>query len=189
MLGVAYVAQERQHEYQRLAVRTEGENLGKIEFRGQSLSEEPFPELFKVTGSSLAFRARTAELAKKPGDSRFVAVAYEGDRLVGIGKVATSGDHQASIRDLIVDPEFRGLGIGRRILRMLVEWCEDRQIGDIQLTATRASRGFFDRNGFALRADGETEMRYSRERAPVGSSVGMDWSTALSGIELEEVTK
>lgn len=189
MLGVEYVAREHLQEYQRQAARTKGESLGKIEFRGQSLPEEPFPALFRVMGSSLAFRARTAELAQGPGDSRFVVVAYEGARLVGIGKLVTYGAHEASIHDLIVDPEFRGLGIGSRILQMLVGWCEDRQIRDIRLSATRASRGFFVRNGFALRPDDEAEMQYSRESEPVANGFRMGWSASPSHIELEELTK
>ena len=189
MLGVEYAAQERQDEYPRQAARTEIRGLGKIEYRGQSLSEEQFPAMFRVTGSSLAFRARTAELAERPGDCRFVVVAYEGARLVGIGKVVRSGEHEATIHDLIVDPEFRGWGIGSRILRMLVGWCEDRQIRDIRLSATRASHGFFARNGFAARTDDETEMRYSREWVPIVGELSMGWPTTLSHIELEELTK
>lgn len=189
MLGVGSITQQRRQEYQRQTARTRGEELGKIEFRGQSLSEEPFAAVFRVTGSSLAFRARTAELAQGPVDSRFVAVAYEGNRLVGIGKLVISGAQEASIRDLTVDPEFRGLGIGSRILRMLVGWCEDRQIRDIRLTSTRASHSFFERNGFASHADGETEMRYSRGWATFTTAFGVDWSTALGHIELAELTK
>ncbi len=189
MLGVGYVAQQPRQGYQRQAARTRGEELGKIEFRGQALSDEPFPAVFRVTGSSLTFRARTAELAQGAGDGRFVVVAVEVDRLVGIGKLVISGAEEASIHDLIVDPEFRGLGIGSRILRMLVEWCDERQIRDIRLSATRASHGFFERNGFAPHTDSETEMRYSRGGAPIATAFGVGWSTALSHVELDELTK
>lgn len=49
-------------------------------------------------------------------NSYLVCFAYAGDRLVGMGRALSDGEYQAAIYDLVVLPEYQGLGIGRQIM-------------------------------------------------------------------------
>jgi GNAT superfamily N-acetyltransferase len=135
----------------------------KIELQAQSPSEGKFQALFKVTGRNREVHAEPEELARGLDNRQVVVAAYEGDRLVGVGRVAADGLLRGWVYDMIVDPKFRGLGIGTQVLQALVGWCEERHIGEIRVFPTRSSRGFFERNGFAARPDGAPGLQYSRE--------------------------
>lgn len=153
-----------------------------IEFRGQFPSDGVSPTLFKVASLNGMY-------ATGPGQAQaedcFMAEAYEGARLVGVGQVSARGAGQAVIDRLIVDPQFRGWGIGSRLLRMLVSWCEEQGIHAVRLSATQASRGFFERNGFAALPESDSEMEYSRGWEVVGNGLGPGFVHALEHAELE----
>lgn len=45
--------------------------------------------------------------------------AWEGKRLAGIGRVLTDGHRYTALAELVVDPDHRGRGIGRELVRRL----------------------------------------------------------------------
>lgn len=47
------------------------------------------------------------------------AAAWDGTRLVGIGRALTDGHRYAVLAELIVDPDYRRRGIGRELIRRL----------------------------------------------------------------------
>ncbi len=154
-----------------------------VESQGKSLAGMRFPALFKIASSSQPNSAGSVVRASGPGTLPSVVVAYEGSRLVGMGEAVTRGVGQASIESLIVDPEFRGLGIGRQLLQALIGWCEQRHIQDIRVSATRSSRGFFERNGFATLPEGESEMQYSRGWEAIGNSLALEFVHVMARVE------
>ena len=54
-------------------------------------------------------------------NSDFVVTAWEGDRLVGAGRAVTDGCFHTYFPEVIVHREWRGRGIGRRIIEKLLE--------------------------------------------------------------------
>jgi len=52
---------------------------------------------------------------------------------------------------MIVDPEFRGRGIGSGILRKIIDRCRAERIRDVQLFAATGREGFYLRHGFTAR--------------------------------------
>lgn len=87
-----------------------------------------------------------------------VAVAWDGDRLVGMGRVLSDGASDAWIQDVTVLPEWRHRGIGRGLVSRLVARCRELGIGWIGLVAERGSRPLYESVGFRS-FDGEP-MRY-----------------------------
>ena len=136
----------------------------KIEFQPQPPSQEQFHALFETTGWNLDYQAAPEELAQAVANSQFVVAAYAGEQLVGFGRVVTDGVLHAMIYDMIVAPAFQGQGIGTQILRMLIHWCNETHIRDIQLFCARGKRTFYENNGFAVRPDDAPGMQYTRHR-------------------------
>jgi GNAT superfamily N-acetyltransferase len=56
-------------------------------------------------------------------NSDFVVTAWDGDRLAGAGRALTDGFFNAYLPDIAVHPDYRGAGVGRKIIMMLLEKC------------------------------------------------------------------
>jgi GNAT superfamily N-acetyltransferase len=81
------------------------------------------------------------------GNSRFVCVVFDGDRLVGVGRGLADGVDCSYICDVAVLPSHQGTGLGHQI----VEWLVERSRGHkkIILYAVPGKEGFYRRFGFA----------------------------------------
>jgi len=83
------------------------------------------------------------DLERHIGDFR---LAIHDGAIVGCGALHPSGVRLAEIRSLAVDPSWRGLGIGRRIVRALLS--EARRRGLARVFCLTRRPGFFEREGF-----------------------------------------
>ncbi len=133
-----------------------------IEYRPSAPAIDQFYPLFETTGWNRAYRLSPSELELALANSQLVVSAYAASQLVGVGRVVTDGVLHAMIYEMIVLPDWQGRGIGTQILRMLLEWCEQRKIRDIQLFCARGKRGFYEKNGFLARPEDGPGMQYKR---------------------------
>lgn len=67
-----------------------------------------------------------------------VLVAEKGDEIVGMGSVQTlistaEGGPVGLLEDLIVRRDYRGKGIGTRLLSELLRWCDIKNVSRLQL--------------------------------------------------------
>ena len=67
-------------------------------------------------------------------------------RVVASGRITPKG----RIGKLAVLLSYRGLGIGSRILKLLVQVGENQRVDDVSLTAELADREFFDQHKFNI---------------------------------------
>jgi amino-acid N-acetyltransferase len=77
----------------------------------------------------------------------FVVAEVEG-KLVGCGALTRLGTDLIEIRSLGLTPEYKGQGIGKRIVNMLVD--EARAMGIPKIMALTYEVAFFERNGFTV---------------------------------------
>lgn len=73
-------------------------------------------------------------------------VARDGDRMVGCGG-AQAYQFAALIRSVIVAPEYRRNGIGRKLVRQLLDRLASRGLREFYLVTTEAE-GYFKKRGF-----------------------------------------
>ena len=88
-----------------------------------------------------------------------VAVDRRSGRAVGMGRAISDGVSDAYIQDLVVLPEYRGLGIGGAILRSILAACREHGIGWIALIAEGGTGDFYRGLGFGVE-DGDLPMMY-----------------------------
>jgi GNAT superfamily N-acetyltransferase len=62
-------------------------------------------------------------------------------------------EHHAYITNFYVQETARGAGIGSRLLREALDWCQAREVHAVILWPTERSRSLYERNGFAMRDD------------------------------------
>ena len=77
-----------------------------------------------------------------------VAGAFADGHLVGMGRVLSDGVSDAYIQDVVVHPDFRGQGIGGKIVKFLVSELEKNGIDWIALVGEPGTERFYSRLGF-----------------------------------------
>ncbi len=75
-------------------------------------------------------------------------VAVQGDRLLGCVAVRDFGNRLFEVRSLVVDPECRSLGIGRKLVESARLWLEERVPEGYRLFTLTCVPEFFEKLGF-----------------------------------------
>ncbi len=91
-----------------------------------------------------------------------VAVDSATGETVGMGRVISDGASDAYVQDVIVEPAYRGRGVGRRIVAALLERCRADGVLWVGVVAEPGSVAFWERAGFAALA-GHVAMRLDGE--------------------------
>ncbi len=134
-----------------------------IEFRSEIPDSDQFWRLFESTGWNENYHLRPEEWMCALRSRWYILGAYDGEQLVGFGRLVSDGVLQAMIYELIVLPTYQGQGIGGRILERLVEKCRESGVRDIQLFCARGKREFYERCGFMVRPEDAPGMQYVRQ--------------------------
>jgi len=135
-----------------------------IQFRHDLPDKEAFFRLFESTGWNADYQVDQDELLQALQNSWYIISAYAGEKLVGFGRIVSDGVLHAVLFDVIIHPNFKGRGIGRKISHDLVIRCVNHKIRDVQLFCARGKIGFYEKCGFERRPDDgpgmEIKMKY-----------------------------
>lgn len=99
-------------------------------------------------------------------DSKFSVLAIDDNRVVGCARIVGDGALYFYVQDMLVDREYRGRGIGTRLMRELLAWLRQHagQGAFIGLMAAQDAEAFYRRFGFEERPEGRAGMEL-----PVGA--------------------
>lgn len=86
-------------------------------------------------------------IAAMLGATAIQVSARSDGRLVGFGRAISDGVYRALIEDVVVDQAWRAQGVGRRLVRMLIEQLS--QVEQVQLDCGEEMRPFYASFGFA----------------------------------------
>jgi len=97
--------------------KTAESNLPDIEFHEDHsrVDWQELEALFALTnlGGRKGDKLRRAFL-----NSQVVCYAFDGNRLVGVGRAITDGEYHAFVYDVAVHPGYQGRGLGTKVVRM-----------------------------------------------------------------------
>jgi aralkylamine N-acetyltransferase len=77
-----------------------------------------------------------------------VAIDKKNKKTVGIGRVLSDGLSDAYLQDIIILPEYRKKGIGKKLVLFLVDFCKKRKISWIALISEPNQEDFYKKLGF-----------------------------------------
>ncbi|MBO9999310.1 MAG: GNAT family N-acetyltransferase [Cyanobacteria bacterium SID2] len=80
-------------------------------------------------------------------NSNPVIGVWDRDRLVGFGRVTSDGIYRATIWDVVVHPEYQGVGLGRKLVETLLTHPHVSRVERVYLMTTHQQR-FYERIGF-----------------------------------------
>ncbi|MCQ2491554.1 MAG: GNAT family N-acetyltransferase [Lachnospiraceae bacterium] len=106
--------------------------------------------------ASVKWKKLSRTQAQKALDnSLFIVVAYDGKRPAGMGRIVGDGAVICYIQDLLVSPDYQGMGIGKRILQELRNYCLSiREPGTemmLDLMCAKNREMFYIKHGFIAR--------------------------------------
>jgi len=115
--------------------------------------------LYKLEGWWVESRD-DADLVKRiiAGSHCFIMVE-DGERMVGMGRAISDGVSDAYIQDVAVDAKCRGRGIGKEIVRRLLNRLNQDGVNWVGLIAERGSHPFYERLGFGVMPDATPMVR------------------------------
>ena len=90
-----------------------------------------------------------------------VVSAWQGDRLVGIGRATSDGVFRAVLWDVVVAEEHQGQGLGRQIVQALLASPPVAASERVYLMTTNSS-GFYERLGFSGEHGQQLLVRYRK---------------------------
>lgn len=137
--------------------------MTKIRYCEDLPEKQHYFELFETTGWNDKYQASAEDLIEALKNSQFMVMAYNGEQLVGCGRVLTDGVMHAMIYEMIVHPDYQGQGIGSVILDLLVTKCKTAGIRDIQLFAAKGKAPFYRKHGFLERPDDAPGMALPKQ--------------------------
>lgn len=88
-----------------------------------------------------------------------VAIDNKTGHAIGMGRVISDGISDGYIQDLIVLPGYRTMGVGKKIVSVLVRYCRSKGLLWIALVAEPGSEAFYAPLGFEP-MKGHTPMIY-----------------------------
>ena len=94
-----------------------------IEYVSELKKQEDTVDLYKAL-EWYQLSGYTDDDIQKANESFYSIYAYDGDRLVGLGRVASDGLIAAIMSGICVREDYRKRGIGAEIVRRLVEYCQ-----------------------------------------------------------------
>ena len=91
-----------------------------------------------------------------------VVVDTQKNKTIGMGRVISDGVSDAYIQDLIIIPEYRKKGIGKKLVKTLIDYCLSKKIVWIGLIAEPGSDKLYRDLGFKP-MKGHIPMLYHQE--------------------------
>jgi len=108
-------------------------------------------ELFRAAGWTEDIAAYSPrQIQKLLRHSHLVLTAWDAEKLVGFASVVSDGVLCGLVQNLVVHPDYRGNGLGTRLLRLLAGTMRRQGIHCLYALGTRnrGTRTFFRRVGF-----------------------------------------
>lgn len=123
---------------------------------------EQYYPLYLETGWNNILKLSKVEVKKALKNSFFCMSVYDGEKLIGFGRVNSDGVIYAGIYDVIVTPKYQHKKIGSTIVKKIIEYCHLYKIKSIHLFSAEGKKGFYEGLGFEARPETMPGMKYIR---------------------------
>lgn len=88
-----------------------------------------------------------------------VVTVWDQNKLIGFSRATSDGIYRAGIWDVVIHPEYRGMGLGRKLVETVISHPKVNRVERVYLTTTR-QQSFYERIGFK-RNDTTTMVLYN----------------------------
>jgi N-acetylglutamate synthase-like GNAT family acetyltransferase len=114
-------------------------------------------------GAFWAAGRRQEDLAVAIAHSHPVISAWDGDRLIGFARASSDGIYRATIWDVVIHPDYRGAGLGRKLVQTVLAHPHINKVERVYLM-TSHQQSFYAQIGFE--SNPTTTMVLHQQPAP-----------------------
>ncbi len=112
-------------------------------------SEDDIVELYRVGGWwKESYDKSVIKFIIKDSFCFAVVVDKKTKKAVGMGRVLSDGISDGYIQDLVILPEYRKKGLGKKLTKILVDYCKSKGINWIALISEPNQEEFYKKIGF-----------------------------------------
>jgi len=122
--------------------------------------------LFKL-GAFWATERKIEDLNIAIENSEPVISVWDSQKLIGFARATSDGIYRATIWDVVIDPEYRGAGLGRKLVQTVLSHPRVNRVERVYLTTTHR-QSFYERIGFEVNLS-STMVLYNQPIAKVQS--------------------
>ncbi|PSB34054.1 GNAT family N-acetyltransferase [Chlorogloea sp. CCALA 695] len=122
--------------------------------------------LFKL-GAFWATERKIEDLDIAIENSEPVISVWDSQKLIGFARATSDGIYRATIWDVVIDPEYRGAGLGRKLVQTVLSHPRMNRVERVYLTTTH-QQSFYERIGFEVNSS-STMVLYNQPIAKVQS--------------------
>lgn len=99
-------------------------------------------------------------------NSLFAVSVYDGEKIIGSGRVIGDGGVSYAVTDIMVDKAYQNRGIGEEIMNRIDRWFDENtdENAFIMLIANKPADNLYERHGFEHLADNRTGMLRNQKR-------------------------
>ncbi len=120
---------------------------------------DSYIRLRKNTG--LSPRSRKAAELGLP-NSLFAVTAYDGEKVVGMGRVIGDGGCNYEVVDVAIEPKYQGKGLGRSVMEAIMTYLEDGAPKGSYISVIADVPALYEKFGFKL-CSPDSEGMYIRK--------------------------
>lgn len=124
-------------------------NYPQIQFSEHRLSEinlYKLQELFDI--AAFWAKGRSIEdLSIAIANSDPVITIWDGEKLIGFARATSDGIYRATIWDVVIHPDYRGTGLGRKLVESVLTHPRLRKVERVYLMTTNQQE-FYEKIGF-----------------------------------------
>lgn len=114
--------------------------------RHEEVDLEQLQGLLRI-GAFWAKERTLAGLAIAIDNSKPVVTVWDGDRLIGHARATSDGIYRATIWDVVIAPEYRGSGLGRKLVQTVLAHPNVCHVERVYLMTTHQIK-FYEQIGF-----------------------------------------
>ena len=96
-----------------------------------------------------AKKRRPEELAMAIANSEPVVTVWDKEKMIGFARATSDGIYRATIWDVVIHPDYRGIGLGQKLVETVLSHPRMNRVERVYLMATY-QQNFFEQIGFQL---------------------------------------
>ncbi len=116
--------------------------------RKSQIDIDQLQALFKL-GAFWAKERSSEDLSIAIENSEPVISVWDAQKLIGFARANSDGIYRATIWDVVVHPDYRGAGLGRKLVETVISHPRMNRVERIYLMTTHQQR-FYERIGFEV---------------------------------------